>query len=106
MSDEYAWFDKGDGRQVYRRVNRGVEAPRSGLPCPMIVTDQIELQSQVDGKVYTSKRALQQSYRAQGYVEVGNEWLNKDFSKPAPSVDRKAVRNAVGKAMNRAGISV
>lgn len=77
---------------------------RSVLPGPMIISDQIELQAQHDGKMYTSKSALRRSYRQKGYVEVGNEWLNKDFSKPAPKVDRKAVHAAVRKAAARVGI--
>jgi hypothetical protein len=75
---------------------------RSRLPGPMIISDQIELKSMVDGETYTSKSALRRSYRERGYVEIGNE--EQKIEKPKP--DRKAIRNAVGKAMNRAGISV
>lgn len=78
-------------------------AARSPLPFPMVHSDYIELQSQVDGKIYTSKSALRRSYRANGYIEVGNEEL-KPAPKPKP--DRKAIRNAVGTALNRVGISV
>lgn len=75
---------------------------RSRLPGPMIISDQIELQSQVDGLIYTSKSALRRSYRERGYIEIGNEEQKPFVRKP----DRKAIRNAVGKAMNRVGISV
>jgi hypothetical protein len=78
-------------------------AARSQLPGPMIISDQIELQAQHDGQIYTSKSALRRSYRQNGYVEVGNE-EQKPFVKPKP--DRKAIKDAVGKAMNRAGISL
>ena len=76
---------------------------RSALPFPMVISDQIEIKSMVDGQTYTCKAALRQSYRAKGYVEVGNEQM-----KPAAKVkpDRKAIRNSVGKALNRVGISV
>jgi hypothetical protein len=79
-------------------------AARSDLPFPMVISDQIELQGQHDGKIYTSKALLRRSYREQGYVEVGNEWLNKEFSKPKPKVDRKAIRESVAKAKARVGI--
>lgn len=105
MTAEYAWFDNGEGRQVYRRVRKPVET-RSALPCPSLISDQIEVTSQVDGRIYDSKAALRRSYKAKGYVEVGNDWLNKDFHKPEPKVDRKAIRDSVGKALNRVGISV
>lgn len=78
---------------------------RSDLPFPMIVTDQIELKSMVDGKIYTSKAALRKSYRAGGYVEVGNEWLRNEPKVQAPKVDRKAIKESVGKALAQVGIN-
>lgn len=76
---------------------------RSRLSAPMLIPDGIEIKSMVDGKVYTSKAALRQSYRANGYAEVGNEPM-----KPAPRAkpDRKGISDAVGRAFNRAGISL
>ena len=56
----------------------------------------------VDGKVYTSKEALRRSYRARGYTEVGNEEIKP---RPKPKPDRKAIKESVGKAFARAGIS-
>lgn len=74
----------------------------SKLPFPMVISDQIEIQNQVDGKIYTSKSALRQSYRQNGYIEVGNEELKvKRTVKP----DRKAIRDSVRKAAARVGIS-
>jgi hypothetical protein len=75
---------------------------RSDLPCPMVISDDLEIKSMVDGKTYTSKRALRQSYRANGYVEVGNE-EQKMPAKPKP--DRKAIRMAARKALSQVGIS-
>lgn len=46
---------------------------RSHLPAPRIVSDSIEVQSMLDGKTYTSKAGLRQTYRAAGVEEVGNE---------------------------------
>ena len=74
---------------------------RSSLPCPHIIGDSVEIKSMVDGKVYTSKSKLRQSYRERGYVEVGNEELKPG---PKPTVDRASVRESVGKALSRAGI--
>lgn len=79
---------------------------RSTLPFPMVVTDQIEIKSMVDGQIYTSKAALRRSYREHGYVEVGNEWLRNEPQQPRPKSNRKAIRDSVGKALNRAGIQV
>ena len=98
---EYAWFDLGNGRQVYRRV-RNETVRRSDLPCPMIITDQVEVKSMVDGKVYTSKRALRQSYRANGYIEIGNE---EQKLPPKLKPDRKAIRHSVKSALSKVGIS-
>lgn len=83
--------------------SRQAPAKRSSLSAPMIMGDSIEVKSMVDGKIYTSKAALRQSYRSKGYVEVGNERLDPP-KKPAP--DRKGISEAVGKAFNRVGISL
>jgi len=79
-------------------------AAARGIPIETVeqlITDHIEVQSQVDGKMYDSKSALRRSYKANGYIEVGNEPL-----KPGPRIkpDRKAIRDSVGKAMSRVGI--
>lgn len=76
---------------------------RSHLAIPFVIGDSVEVKSMVDGKVYTSKAALRQSYRASGYVEVGNEPLKPP---PKPKPDRKGISDAVGRAFNRAGISL
>jgi hypothetical protein len=77
---------------------------RSKLPFPMVRSDYLpDVKSMVSGKHYDSKSALRAEYRAKGYIEVGNESF-KDPPKPKP--DRKAIRNTVGKALNRVGISV
>lgn len=100
---EYGWIDAGNGRQVFRRLPDAAPDRRSDLPCPHIMSDQIEVRSMVDGKTYTSKAALRQSYRAGGYVEVGNEEMK---APPKPAPDRKGISEAVGKAFARVGISV
>ncbi len=46
---------------------------RSDLPLPHIVSDIMEPTEQVDGRIYTSKRAFRAVGRALGLTEVGNE---------------------------------
>ena len=93
---EFAWFDIGDGRQVYRKVET-VERKRSHLACPMLALDTMpETQSMLDGKVYTSKAKLRQTYREAGVTEVGNDAQRFNAEKPAP--DRKKIKEAIGKA--------
>lgn len=96
-------FDKATGELIPKDEfhARQPARKRSHLACPNIVTDAIEVKSMVDGQVYTSKRALRQSYKAKGYVEVGNE---EPVLAPPPKPDRKAIRNSIGKAFNRVGL--
>jgi hypothetical protein len=82
---------------------------RSGLGAPGVISDEMPpTQSMLDGKYYTSKAALRATYRPSGnregarFVEVGNDpALLRPRPKPAP--DRKAIRQAVGRAFARAG---
>src|SRR5688500_7836220 len=87
--------------EYYARKAQSVAV--SSLPFPQIISDQIEVQSQVDGKIYTSKSGLRRHYRESNVIEVGNEWLNNEPKKPTPKIDRKAIRDSIGKAMNRVG---
>ena len=56
---------------------------RSDLAAPMILSDNIEVKSMVDGNIYTSKAALRASYRARGYVVVSPDC--DTFSKAVPN---------------------
>lgn len=111
MSD-WQWFDKGDGRQVMRKVRNDPPPARSHLPTPVVIGDNIELKSMADGKIYTSKAALRASYLPSGnpqgerYIEVGDEWDRKPPSPPKPKVDRKGIRESVGKALSKVGVPV
>lgn len=76
----YAWFTRGNGRLVYRKVERELRGPRSDLPAPSLLRDfDTPVQSMADGKWYTSKRALSRSAKAahnphgQDFIELGNE---------------------------------
>ena len=77
---------------------------RSGFPCPMVIRDSMDdIQSMADGRIYDSKSALRKSYTADGnpqgrdYQEIGGTEIE-----PAgrASVDKKALRDAVDKAMH------
>lgn len=93
---EFAWIDLGDGRSVFRRIDERT-GPRSSLPCPMVMTDTMpETQSMLDGKFYTSKSQLRQTYKQAGVIEVGNDAARFRVEKPKP--DRKTIREAVRKA--------
>ena len=77
---------------------------RSGFPCPMVIRDSMDdIQSMADGRIYDSKSALRKSYTADGnpqgrdYQEIGGTEIE-----PAgrASVDKKAVRDALDRAMH------
>ena len=88
---EYAWFDVGEGRQVFRRVDTRQPA-RSDLPIPMISRDQMDpVQSMLDGKMYDSKSALRSTYRQAGVIEVGNDPA-RFKRKEKPKLDERVVR--------------
>lgn len=96
----YAWFDIGEGRQVYRRVPEEM-GKRSDLPVPMIIGDHMDAaEHPCDGKVYESKSAFRRVTKANGCIEVGTDPQRlKKFSPRKP--DRKGIREAVKMAANR-----
>jgi hypothetical protein len=92
---EYAWFDL-DGRKVFRKIETA-RPKRSHLCAPSINSDTMsETQSMLDGKVYTSKAKLRQTYREAGVVEVGND--PQRFKRERPEPDRKVIRETIRKA--------
>lgn len=100
MANKHAWIDLGNGRQVFRKIDRAAPK-RSHLPAPMINTDTMpETQSMLDGKYYTSKSALRATYRAAGVEEVGNDPARLRRRK-RPKIDRKAIRDSIDKATAR-----
>lgn len=97
---EYAWFDVGEGRQVFRKVEDRQPA-RSNLPMPMLARDQMDpVQSQLDGKLYDSKSALRRTYKQAGVVEVGNDPARLR-PPPKPKQDEAGVRRTIEKAIAR-----
>lgn len=97
----YAWFDKGDGRQVYRKV-RVPRANRSDLPMPHVIGSFAQpVQSAANGQWYETKAGLAASHKASGnphgidFIELGNEempWVEHQTSEAELRAD---VRNAV-----------
>jgi hypothetical protein len=84
---------------------------RSVLGCPMVINDEMPpTQSMADGKYYTSKAAIRATYRPSGnregesFAEVGNDPA-MFRPRPKPKPDRKAIKDAVGKAFARVGLS-
>ena len=83
-------------------------APVPTLSAPMIRSDCMDaIQGQHDGKMYDSKSALRASYKAAGVVEVGNDSsIVAPKPRKLPKPDKKGIKEAVGKAFSRVGISV
>lgn len=76
----------------------------------MLIADTMDpIQSMLDGKMYTSKAALRQSYREGGVEEIGND---PDWIDPKPRVEptelkekrRKAIEAAAGQAISEVGL--
>lgn len=61
-----------------------VEPVRKEVNAPYVITDEIPggLRSMADRQTYTSKRRLRDSYRRQGFVEVGNEVIKEEAYEP------------------------
>lgn len=86
---------------AYREYTAANPAPR-----PLINTsdDQPALQSMADGRMYTSKAKMRESYKAGGnpqgieYAEVGTD---QSFKKPAPrkKTDPDAIKSSVERAV-------
>ncbi len=75
------------------------------LSIPMVIGDSIpDLQSQVDGKHYSSKSALRRSYKAAGVIEIGNDVpTTRGAPRVDPDRDRKQTA-AIANAMKRVGL--
>lgn len=100
--DEYRWFDRGNGRQVLRKVKEPRQNNRSSLGAPMIIGGFTEpVQSAADGKYYSTKAALARSHRASGnphgidFIELGNDEMPWVEHQSSETELRDDVRNAV-----------
>lgn len=80
---------------------------RSSLPSPMLIRDEMDpVQSMADGKIYTSKHAIRQTYKPSGnpqgnsYLEVGDDKA-RFAPPPKPKPDVVGVKTAIEKAKAR-----
>lgn len=95
---QYAWFDKGDGRQAYRPVHERSPA-RSSLPMPIIISDAMPpTQSMADGKIYESKSGISAATRRAGFRELGNDKLPP---RQRPKVSRQEIKASIERATAR-----
>jgi len=106
---EYVWIDNGRGRQIRKRITNEVIAV-SDFPCPRLMLDETPpLTSMADGKIYTSKAAMRQSYKASNnpkginYTEVGDD---KSFTSPTPKPLKRADRADIKDTIERAKADV
>lgn len=102
----YAWYDMGNGRQVYRKVPEP-RPERSSLPCPRLIRDFDEpVQSMADGKWYSSKADLARSHKASGnphgqdFIELGNERPEFVPYEPDAGKRRDDIRQALHDVQN------
>lgn len=100
--DEYRWFDRGNGRQVLRKVKEPRPNNRSSLGAPMIIGGFADpVQSAADGNYYSTKAALSRSHRASGnphgidFIELGNEEMPWVEHQSSEAELRDDVRHAV-----------
>lgn len=99
---EYAWYDVGPGRQVYRRVP-DEPAARSHLPCPTVRSDRMEpAEHPLTGQMIDSKSRFESITKAHGYVTMGDDPARlRRGQKQTP--DRKQIRASLEKAKARLG---
>lgn len=72
------------------------------LAAPSVINDNLDyVQSQADGKRYTSKRKLRAEYKARGVVEVGNENPGAHRKTLDKKQHKAEVRDKLGKALSQ-----
>ncbi len=94
---EFAWFDLGDGRSVFRRVDISPAPKRSRLATPHVVSDTMPATQHVNGKFYESKSVFRAITKAEGCIEVGNDPARLRPKAP-PKPDSRANREAIQRA--------
>lgn len=69
---------------------------KSDLPAPMIIGDNIEYRSMIDGSMITGRKQHRDHLRAHGCIEVGNEKVSTEApSHLAKGEMRKEVKTAI-----------
>ena len=88
----------------FRFVRPSPPPARSTLPCPHVISDEMEPTEQVNGIYYTSKSTFRAVGRALGLTEVGNEKFKpKQRASADPNV-KQARREALQRAYARSDI--
>lgn len=102
--DGFAWYVFDNGRSYHRPIDAQEQSERG----PMIISDTMEpIMSHADGKVYSSKAALYQSYKPEGNPQgVRYECIGEHVAKPyeRPKRDREASMRAVSRTLEEMGI--
>ena len=62
------------------------QVARSSLPRPMVISDDVDVDSPVSGERFTSKSELRRHYRANEVIEVGNEVMRQRDRDDGPDV--------------------
>jgi len=100
---EYAWYDIGNGRSVYRPVPVDKSGKRSDLATPYFRRDSIEPIMGMDGKMHDTLSGYRKTLlpdgnpRGERYHELGDSEL-PEFK--APEFDRKKRREDIKRAIS------
>lgn len=87
------------GPNRWRFVRPSLPPARSALPCPNVISDEMELTEQVDGRFYSSKAKFRAVGRALGLTEVGNERPRRKTSRASQApANKRRRRDAFEKA--------
>lgn len=86
--DRQGWYPKEDvqRRKAVKRF-REIEHAVSDLPFPMIVSDQLEMKSMINGEIFTSKAAYYKHVRANNCEIVGNEDITGKYRATPSAAD-------------------
>lgn len=108
--DGYGWFVFDDGRSFHRKLERDAPTARSDFPTPLIIRDFDQpVRSMADGNFYSSKAALERTYRADGNPQgVAYECVGEKVAEPykRPPRDKMKAREAVDRALHDMGMGI
>lgn len=100
---ESGWYRNSRGNLCKRWGPAPSPVASSDFPCPMVSGDSMDPTEHVDGKFYDSKSQYRKITKANGMIEVGNDPARLRI-KEKPKADRKAISDAVGRAVAQAGL--
>jgi hypothetical protein len=95
----YAWIDCGNGRQVYKRIERH-EPQRSHLPRPYTKSDGMsDTWNPVDGRRYDSKSQYERAVKEAGCEIVGDD--KGHWSRSSPEYKPEGVAQDIKQAWDQ-----